>query len=587
LYPRQIIEQVINSTDIVKLVSTYCELRPAGSDRYVALCPFHTEKTPSFTVSKSRQFFYCFGCGKNGDALSFLMDIQNVSFMEALEMLANEAGVHLPKLNYLERERFPEQNERKMLFQILELSAEFYRNQLAKSLNGKIAQEYLKKRGITPEMQEEFKLGFAPADGYSLYRFLKSKGFSEPLLLRSGLIRSGGKEEGYYDFFRNRILFPIRSIDGKTIGFGGREITGEGPKYINLSETEIYQKNKVLYGLWEGKEAIRAREKIILVEGYIDVLRCFQCGIRNVVATCGTALTAGQAYLMKRFAPEVVIVYDGDESGLSAAVRATSVLLQAGLTVYAVTLPDGKDPDDFLKSNTVAEWEELISSASTFFTFYIQQKQKLLSTTQGKITVLSELFRLISMMDEASIKEEFLKEIASALRINFWAIKSDYEQYIKNNYSVRKEMNNICSNSVSVDDIDFLHGLINNESIRMQAKELFQQIPFPESPLGTVIQYVLENEGVDPRFMEEGEGKNLLQKVLMSDPVSDDLISLAMERLNRIHIDYINQQISSIQEKIKEAEQRKQKERLKELLSIQKELIATRLELYNKCFKRW
>ncbi len=587
LYPRQIIEQVINSTDIVKLVSTYCELRPAGSDRYVALCPFHTEKTPSFTVSKSRQFFYCFGCGKNGDALSFLMDIQNVSFMEALEMLANEAGVHLPKLNYLERERFPEQNERKMLFQILELSAEFYRNQLAKSLNGKIAQEYLKKRGITPEMQEEFKLGFAPADGYSLYRFLKSKGFSEPLLLRSGLIRSGGKEEGYYDFFRNRILFPIRSIDGKTIGFGGREITGEGPKYINLSETEIYQKNKVLYGLWEGKEAIRAREKIILVEGYIDVLRCFQCGIRNVVATCGTALTAGQAYLMKRFAPEVVIVYDGDESGLSAAVRATSVLLQAGLTVYAVTLPDGKDPDDFLKSNTVAEWEELISSASTFFTFYIQQKQKLLSTAQGKITVLSELFRLISMMDEASIKEEFLKEIASALRINFWAIKSDYEQYIKNNYSVRKEMNNICSNSVSVDDIDFLHGLINNESIRMQAKELFQQIPFPESPLGTVIQYVLENEGVDPRFMEEGEGKNLLQKVLMSDPVSDDLISLAMERLNRIHIDYINQQISSIQEKIKEAEQRKQKERLKELLSIQKELIATRLELYNKCFKRW
>ncbi|MGC8737477.1 MAG: DNA primase [Candidatus Hydrogenedens sp.] len=579
MYPRHIIEQVLNSTDIVKLVSTYCELKPAGSDRYVALCPFHTEKTPSFTVSKSRQIYYCFGCGKGGDAVSFLKDIQNVSFKDALEILADEAGIRLPKSNYSSKERSPEQNDRKTLFQIIELSVEFYRNQLTKSLNGKIALEYLKKRNISSEIQEEFKLGFAPADGYALYRFLKSKGFPEQLLLRSGLIRSGRDDGRYYDFFRNRILFPIRNIEGKVISFGGREITGEGPKYINLPETEIYQKNKVLYGLWEGKEAIRSYENVILVEGYIDVLKCFQSGIRNVVATCGTALTAGQANLMKRFAPKVIIVYDGDEAGLSASIRATSVLLQSGLSVSAVALPDGKDPDDFLQSNPVSEWEERISSASPFFTFYLQQKQNLLATPQGKITVLSELFRLISIMEENAIKEEFLKEIASALRISFWAVKSDYEQYLKNNYSVRSQMNNSPQENVSVDDIDFLHALINNKQIKMQAKRLFQEIPLPETPLGTAVKYILENEDPDPRFMEESEGKNLLQKVLLSEPINDDITTLAEERLNRLHIEYINQRIGSVQRQIQEAEKQQQKERLMKLLSIQKELITKRSQL--------
>ncbi len=579
MYPRHIIEQVLNATDIIKLVSTYCELKPAGSDRYMALCPFHTEKTPSFSVSKSRQIFYCFGCGKGGDAITFLKDIQNISFIEALEILADEAGIQLPKLTPSGKGSSPEQNERKTLLQIIELSVEFYRNQLMKSLNGKIAQEYLKKRNISPEIQEEFKLGFAPADGNSLYRFLKSKGFSERLMVKSGLIRSGGEGERYYDFFRNRILFPIRNIEGKIISFGGREITGEGPKYLNLPETEVYQKNRVLYGLWEGKESIRSQKKVILVEGYIDVLRCFQSGIRNVVATCGTALTPGQANLMKRFTSHVVIVYDGDEAGLSAAMRATSILLQAGLAVSAVTLPEGKDPDDFLQSHTVSEWEKLISSASTFFTFYLQQKQNLLSTSQGKIAVLSELFRLISMMEENSIKEEFLKEIASALRISFWSVKSDYEQYLKNNYSVRKT-NNSRSENVSVDDIDFLYYLINNKQIRMRTKDLFEEIPFPDTPLGVAIKYILESDEVDPRLMEEGKARNLLQKALMSEPVSKNLNALAIERLNRLHIDYINQQIDIIQQQIQEAEKQQQKDKLMKLLIAQKELITKRSQLF-------
>jgi len=579
LYSRHIVEQVLNSTDIVQLVSTYCELKPAGSDRYKALCPFHTEKTPSFIVSKSRQIYHCFGCGKGGDAISFLMNIQNVSFTEALDTLADNAGIRLPKFKSTSNEYSTAQDERKTLLKIVELSAEFYRNQLVKSLTGKLAQEYLNKRNLSPEIQEKFKIGFASPDGYSLYRFLKSKGFSEQLMLKTGLIRLGEGEGRYYDFFRNRILFPIRNIEGKIISFAGREITGEGPKYINLAETEIYRKSRTLYGLWEGKEAIRSRGSAILVEGYIDLLRCFQLGIQNVVATCGTALTSEQARLIKRFVSSVVIVYDGDSAGLTAALRATSVLLQAGLTVYAVTLPDGKDPDDFLQSNSVSEWEELIHNAPTFFTFYLQQNQHLLSTPQGKVTILSELFRLISMMEENSIKEDFLKEIATALQLSFWAVKSDYEQFLMDSYSADNKVYSLGPGNISIDDMDFLHALLNNEQIKEEAKELFKEIPFPQTPFGIAIKYILENDSPDPRFVEDEEAKSILQKLFLSEPVSDDLIKLAMERLNRFLMDYLNQQISDVQQKIRAAEKNQEKNKLLELLEAQSKLILQRNNL--------
>lgn len=577
LYARHIVEQVLNSTDIVQLVSTYCELKPAGSDRYKALCPFHTEKTPSFIVSKSRQIYHCFGCGKGGDAISFLMEMQNVSFSEALETLADSAGIRLPRYNDSSKEYSAGQDERKTVFQIVELAANFYRNQLVKSLTGKLAQEYLNRRNLSTEIQEKFKIGFAPPDGYSLFRFLKSKGFSERLMLKTGLIRSG--EGRYYDFFRNRILFPIRNIEGKIISFGGRDITGEGPKYINLAETEIYQKSRTLYGLWEGKEAIRSQKSAILVEGYIDLLRCFQSGIQNVVATCGTSLTFEQAKLIRRFVPGVVIVYDGDSAGLAAALRATGILLQVGLTVYAVTLPEGKDPDDFLQSHSVSEWEELIRNAPSFFTFYLQQNQHLLSTPQGKVSILSELFRLISMMGESSIKEEFLKEIATALRLSYWAVKSDYEQFLKEGYAADDKVYSLKPNNVSIDDIDFLHSLLDNEQIKEEARKLFKEIPFPETPFGIAIKYILENNSPDPRFIEDEEARNVLQKVFLSEPVTKDLSLLATERLNRFLRDYLNQQISDIQQKIRIAEKNREKGILLELLETQSKLILKRNNL--------
>jgi len=578
LYPRHIIEHVLNSTDIVQIVSTYCDLKPSGPDRYKALCPFHTEKTPSFMVSHSRQIYHCFGCGKGGDAISFLMEMQNISFMEALEILADRAGVMLPRLNSgMDGKAYNAiKEERKTLFQILELSADFYRSQLTKTLTGKLALDYLERRKLSPQIQEEFKIGFAPADGYTLYRYLKSKGFSDKLLQKTGLIRSFEQEGRYYDFFRNRILFPIRSIEGKIIAFGGREISGDGPKYINIAETEIYRKSKVLYGLWEGKESIRSQQFAIFVEGYIDLLRCFQNGIKNVVATCGTALTLEQANLIKRFAPRVVIVYDGDEAGLSAALRATSILLQAGLNVHAVTLPDGKDPDDFLQEHSVSEWNELIHNAPTFFTFYLQQKKALLSTPTGKVTVLSELFRLISTMKENTLKEEYLKEIASALHINFWSIQSDYEQYLNNNFSTQERISVPNKFLVPMDDLDFIYAILHNDGLREKVKDCFYEIPFPENSFGFAIKYILENENPDPRFIEDKNAGKILQGAYLIEPKSKNLDILVEERLKRFRIDYLNKQIEEIQEKIRLAEKSQQSELLIELIKAQNELINRR-----------
>lgn len=584
LYSRDIIEQVLNSTDIVQVVSSYCELKESGTDRYKALCPFHAEKTPSFFVSKSRQIFHCFGCGKGGDVITFLQEINGLSFNEALEMLAEKAGINLPKLNNTSSNlRTSQGDSKKQLYNLYDQAMSFYRNQLNNTLAGKIAQDYLKKRQISPQIQHEFGLGYAPSSGESLYTFLKSQGLSDSLIIRSGLVRESYNEKRYYDFFRNRIIFPIRSIDGKVVSFGGREITGKDePKYINLPETELYKKSRILYGLWEGKESIREKKQAILVEGYLDLLRCFQCGIKNVVASCGTALTLEQANLIRRFAQEVVIVYDADLAGINAALRATGILLQAGLSVKGVVLPEGKDPDEFLLSHSIDEWNSLIEKAPTFFSFYIQQNRERLKDPRGKINILSDLFRLISMVEENSLKEEYLREIAHELKISYWAVFSDYELFLKNSFKIKQEGIVEEKKEISIDDAYFIMGLINQPELREKAKLFFEDYPFPQGTLGKVISYILENEKIDPRLIEDPEVAGVITKVLLGNFEHDNLQQVVEDRLRKIEMDYLEGEINQIIREIREAERNQDKEKLLSLLEKQETLINKRNKLITQ-----
>ncbi len=578
MYPKHIIEQVLQSIDIVQVVSSYCELKESGTDRYRGLCPFHAEKTPSFFVSKSKQMFHCFGCGKGGDAITFLQEINGLTFTEALEMLAERAGIKLPKPTYGSGQgQTTQEDSKKQLYALYSQAVNFYRNQLNNTLTGKIAQDYLKKRNISPQIQNEFGLGYAPADGEALYRFLKSQGFSDALIIRSGLVRQSYKENKYYDFFRNRIIFPIRSIDGKVVSFGGREITGkEEPKYINLPETELYKKSRILYGLWEGKETIRNKKYVVLVEGYMDLLRCFQCGIRNVVATCGTALTPDQANLIRRFSSEVIIVYDADPAGINAALRATGILLQAGLSTKGVVLPAGKDPDEFLQAHSVEEWNELIENAPSFFTFYIQQSKERMTDPRGKVNILTELFRLISMVNENSLKEEYLREIANELKISYWAIFSDYEQFLRNNYRVTTEITPETKDELSREDACFIVALLNNTELCERTKDFFQNIPIPNDTVGKVIDYLLKNENPDLKYIDDPDIANIIAKAIFIAPKDINLPRIVEERLRKIKMDYIDDLINKVNIEIREAERKQNKDELLCLLEKQKSLLNER-----------
>ncbi|MCX8065525.1 MAG: toprim domain-containing protein, partial [Candidatus Hydrogenedentes bacterium] len=424
--------------------------------------------------------------------------------------------------------------------------------------------------------------GFAPPNGEALYRFLRSQGFSDNLIIRSALVKQSYNENKYYDFFRNRIIFPIRSLDGNVVSFGGREISGrDEPKYINLSETDLYKKSRILYGLWEGKDSIRDKKYAIRVEGYRDPLRCFQCGIKNVVATCGTALTIEQANIIRRFAPEVIIVYDADPAGISAALRATGVLLKAGLSVKAVVLPNSKDPDEFLLSHSIEEWHYLIEKAPTFFSFYIHQNKEKMKDPRGKINILGELFHLISTIEENSLKEEYLREISTELKISYWSVLSDYEQFLKNNFRVKQEAVSEEKKNISFDDACFIMGLISQPGLREQAKIFFEEYPLPEGIIGKVISYLLKEENTDPRLIEDPEVAGIVTKVLLSNFEPDNLSKVVEERLKKIRMDFLDNEINKIIGEIREAERVQNKEKLKTLLEKQKTLLHERNKLIS------
>ena len=323
---RDNVSEVKHASDIVDVVGRYLDLKPAGAGRYKALCPFHREKTPSFHVNRDRQIFHCFGCGKGGDVLTFLQEIDGVTFREALEQLADRAGIKLAAFSGRDAR---DADERPALFQAMSFATKHYRQQLAASVP---AQAYLAQRATPEALIEKFEVGFAP-DGWNHLRDAAQRaGMKEPTLDAAGLATRGTR--GLYDRFRNRVMFPIRDVSGKVVAFGGRTLGDDPAKYINSPESPIYRKGKVLYGLFEARETIRERGEAVLVEGYFDVLRCFEAGVTNAVAPCGTALTDEQARTIRRYAGSVVVVFDGDERATSLLVAAQGV----GAVVGAFTL---------------------------------------------------------------------------------------------------------------------------------------------------------------------------------------------------------------------------------------------------------
>ena len=364
-YSDDIIEEVRQKNDIVDVVSQYVRLTRRGST-YFGLCPFHNEKTPSFSVTPGKQMYYCFGCGAGGNVYNFIMEYENYTFGEALKHLADRVGVELPKIEY-SREVREKAEQRAELLEINKQAAQYYYYQL-RTEGGKIGYQYLSGRGLSEETMRKFGLGYSDKFGGGLYKFLKSKGYSDERLRESGLFNVD-ERHGMYDKFWNRVIFPIMDVNNRVIGFGGR-VMGDGkPKYLNSPETKIFDKSRNLYGL---NIARTTRKKyLILCEGYMDVISMHQAGFTNAVASLGTALTSGHASLLKRYTQEVLLLYDSDEAGIRAALRGIPILRDAGVSSRVVNLKPYKDPDEFIKNMGAEAFEERLGQASDSFMFRV------------------------------------------------------------------------------------------------------------------------------------------------------------------------------------------------------------------------
>ena len=405
LYPQYFIDDLKNRADIVRIIQPYAQdLKKKGAN-WMACCPFHQEKTPSFSVNPSKGFYKCFGCGKGGSVYNFLMDIEGLNFPEAIQRVAEISGVMLPEpvddVSY-ERTKKKREETKKIADQIVELNQialEFWETELqAKNAKAKAAREYLETRGISVETQKAFHIGFSPDKWDGLLTVLREKNIDGNLIEQSGLVSVNEEKERVFDRFRGRIMFPVLDVNGKPIAFGARAMGSDEPKYLNSPETAAYTKGQHLYGLFQGKEEIRKKKFAILVEGYLDLIALYEFGITNVAASLGTAFTPEQSKLLGRFSKRVVINYDGDSAGIKAARRAIEHLLPHEFDIKVLVLPDGKDPDDFIRENGVDTNNERRGKAAPFLRFALDASVagRNLNNAKQKAEAIDDFLPMIS-----------------------------------------------------------------------------------------------------------------------------------------------------------------------------------------------
>jgi len=416
---RELVDRVRSAADIVRTVGEYLHLRKAGR-RYVGLCPFHAEKTPSFSVDEQKQLFHCFGCGAGGDVFKFLMLHEKLEFREALEMLAEKHGIEIPR-----RQDLQPRGLKDRLYDANAAAAEYFRSALAHKDAGRPARDYLARRGIRSGTIERLGVGYAPREWEGLKRHLLGKGFTAAELATSGLVVSKSDGSGSYDRFRERVIFPIVSTGGKIVGFGGRTIAAQNgerqePKYMNSPETAIYSKSETLYGLYQARDAVRRERVAVLVAGYMDFASLFEAGIENVVASCGTAFTDGHARQLARFVDGVVVNYDADNAGRAAALRSLSPLVAKGLGVKVFRLPTGEDPDLYVRRAGAETYRRELEAAPAYMDYAIEEAVagRDLGSPKEKVNALNQVLPLLAALESPVERSHYVPILADRLSLD-------------------------------------------------------------------------------------------------------------------------------------------------------------------------
>ncbi len=421
MIPEEKVREVADRLSIVEVVSDYVSLRRAGGN-FLGLCPFHAEKTPSFNVNPAREIFHCFGCGTGGNAFSFIMKIEGVSFPEAVKLLARKAGIEIEERQLTPSEK-KTQNEHAQFLHINNLTVSYYRSILLNGQEGEPARTYLGNRSVESDISEYYRLGFAPDRRDGLVKHLKNNGIDLDLALKLGIIRKS--DSGWYDLFRNRLIFPINDARGQVIAFAGRVLDSSLPKYINSPESPLYHKSSVLFGLDLALPSIRTGNSVIIVEGYFDHLALYRAGVQNVVATCGTALTTTHTGLIKRHADRVYTLFDSDNAGKKATIRSMELFLEQRLPVYVVSLPIGDDPDSFLAAHSAEDFIARLDQARPAFEYFVRS---LLAETppdsvDSKVRIIDEIVPRFRKIADSVERDLYEKEICRLLGITVHAFR--------------------------------------------------------------------------------------------------------------------------------------------------------------------
>lgn len=515
-------EQIIESIDIVDYISEAVNLRRRGAN-FVGLCPFHQEKTPSFTVSPDKKIFKCFGCGKSGNVITFAMEFYGFSYPEALKELAKRAGLRFEPLSEKAKEEI---SRRDKILQALDYAKKYYQKVLF-TQSGTLALNYLLSRGYTRSTIAEFEIGYAPPGWDSLYKELTSAGFPKDILIEAGLIKpKEGSSGEFYDTFRDRIMFPIYNQMGKVVGFGGRlikEIENQ-PKYINSPQSEVFDKSRLLFGLFKGRNVIRSKESVVLVEGYADVVALHQAGIKNAIASCGTSLTEEQLHQIARYCKTIYIAYDGDEAGQKATERAIQLALPLGFEVLVVKLIEGEDPDSIVKKFGPKAFNNLLDNAKSFlqFLFEIAHNKLILKRPAQKSQFIHYCLNLISSIPDRLQHIDYIQELADLLNLPFSQLETLFKEKAKLETKKPPQKENVSNTEIGL--------VAKKKELEPEEEHLLQLcIEYPKSLefLATInkfdsSQMITESGREFFSIIEQHQGKDILNNIIVDPSIEQD-----------------------------------------------------------------
>ncbi|UCD34951.1 MAG: DNA primase [Nitrospiraceae bacterium] len=552
------LDEIKSRLDIVDFISGYVQLKKAGQN-WKGLCPFHAEKTPSFTVSPAKQIYHCFGCGSGGDIFSFLARYENLTFPEALKVLAGKAGVQLKPSRQ-------DRGEKDLLYGIHNDALTFFTGNLTRSSK---AVEYLRGRGISDKDQSRFSIGYAPKSWNALLTFLTRKGYRPEMIRQAGLASQGSR--GMYDTFRDRIMFPIHDLKNDVIAFGGRSIDGSEPKYLNSPETPIFSKGSVLYGMHAAKDALKKEGYALFMEGYMDVITAHIHGLTHAVAALGTALTQSHGKLIRRFVENVILVFDSDEAGVRAAKNAAAILLESGLAVKVISFPDKEDPDSFLRSRGRDAFEALLERPLSVVQFLMQRK--------GDSRMLArEVLDIISRAPDRILQGTYIKELAETLSVNERYVREELQRVTRNAPGRGQQPASETRRKSRPSDLELfvIQLIIQTPEKSDEIFPAFSPEDFQDGTVRSIFEKLRNESGDFDDVLEQctQEEKDVLTRISLRDAFEDPA-KVLRDCIRKAALGRRDRLVRDVEKKIKEAEIKKDPGLLNELLRERQRLMMS------------